>query len=112
MDYKIKHYKRPKQELVKQIVDTAKCLTTEWFTPDVLDEIKRDLLFHDVICIDVRGEVLSFLIFTSWEGAIQITLMGTKLDYRGKGLGSKLIEYLFVYVKKLGFNRVSLLTVD
>ena len=59
----------------------------------------------------VDERIASFIVFTSWEGSIYITLMGTHPDYRGRGLGSQLIQHFFKHVKQLGFDRIIALTV-
>lgn len=75
------------------------------------EDTKKDLIFQDLICLHVDGRIRSFLVFTSWEGTIYITLMGTHPDNRGQGFGSQLIEYLIEHIKTLGFKQIILLTV-
>jgi len=68
-------------------------------------------MFHDVICLEGDNKVVSYIMFTSLDGIINILYMGTNPDYRGKGYGSMLMEYLFDYGKKLGFTEFEALTV-
>ena len=96
---------------VEQIVSIAKSLVGEWFTADVPAGIAKDLLFQDALCLEINGSIVSFIIITSVDGTLQITLMGTDPVYRGKGYGAKLIEYLFDHARKLGFRQIELFTV-
>lgn len=111
MHYEIQLYQRPGKEIIQQIVDIAELLTNKWFTANVPGDTEKDLLFHNVLCLLSQGKMVSFLIFTSLDGSINITLMGTHPDYRGKGYGSILINHFFEYVKNIGFDRVVVFTV-
>ncbi|MCL6592104.1 MAG: GNAT family N-acetyltransferase [Firmicutes bacterium] len=111
MNYEIQLYQRPDKEIINQIVDIAELLTEKWFTSNVPEDIRKDLLFHDALCLINQRKIVSFLVFTSINGEINISLMGTHPDFRGKGFGSILINHLFQYVKDLGFNRVVAFTV-
>jgi GNAT superfamily N-acetyltransferase len=77
----------------------------------VPDDIVRDLIFHDVFCLQQEKEIVSFLVFSSHEEIIDITLLGTQIEYQGQGLGSKLIEHFFQHARKLGFEKSSVWTV-
>ncbi|MDF2648514.1 MAG: hypothetical protein K0Q73_4319 [Paenibacillus sp.] len=61
-------------------------LTGDWFTDNVPENTSRDLLFQDMICLQLEGRIKSYIIFTSLEGRIYITLMGTHPEYRDQGL--------------------------
>jgi ribosomal protein S18 acetylase RimI-like enzyme len=112
MNYEIQLYQRPGKDIIKQIVDIARLLTEKWFTSNVPGDIEKDLLFHDALClINEERKIISFLVFTSLDGSINISLMGTHPDFRGEGYGSILMNHLFIYVKKIGFNRVVAFTV-
>lgn len=112
MSYKIQLYQRPEKEVIKQIVEIAKFLTEKWFTSNVPEDIEKDLLFHNALCLlNQEGRLISFLVFTSLDGSINIILMGTHPDFIGKGYGSILMNHFFEYVKNLGFHRVVAFTV-
>jgi GNAT superfamily N-acetyltransferase len=116
MDYSIQLYQRPNANLPnKQIVDgiyeIAKSLTSRWFTANVPDDTLQDLKFHDVLCLHKNQEILSFLVFTSRDGMLDISLFGTREELQGQGLGSKLIERFFSHARGLGFKTVSVMTV-
>jgi ribosomal protein S18 acetylase RimI-like enzyme len=116
MDYSIQLYQRPNAkppntEIVEGIYDIAKSLTSKWFTVNVPDDTLRDLMFHDVFCLQRDKEILSFLVFTSRDGMMDITLVGTRLEYQRQGLGSKLIEHFFNYARGLGFENATAMTV-
>jgi ribosomal protein S18 acetylase RimI-like enzyme len=53
----------------------------------------------------------SFLMFTSLDGCINITLMGTHPGCHGQGYGSMLIERLLQRALALGFNKIGVMTV-
>ena len=110
----IKLLERPSRNnslVVKQIIDIARELTEDWFTEDVPEWIENDLLFQDVICLEAGDQIRSFIIFSSIEGVLNITLMGTEPAYRNHGYGSKMMEVLFEYAKTRGFRKIELLTV-
>jgi ribosomal protein S18 acetylase RimI-like enzyme len=116
MNYSIQLYQRPNAkprntEIVEGIYDIAKSLTSKWFTVNVPDDTLRDLMFHDVLCLQRDKKILSFLMFTSRDGMMDITLFGTRLEYQRQGLGSKLIEHFFNYARGLGFETATAMTV-
>jgi len=115
-EYDIKLYQRPNAEpanieVVQGIYNIAKNLTSKWFTANVPDDTIRDLQFHDVFCLKRDKKILSFLIFTSRDGFLDISLFATRQEFQGQGLGSKLIECFFNHAQNLGFKTVSVMTV-
>lgn len=111
MEYNIFIYSRPGKDINKRIKEISELLTERWFTDNVPEDIERDLMFQDVACLCVNGEIVSFIMFTSLDGTININIMGTHPDYRGKGLGTAIMNYFFKYVKSLGFEEIKLFTV-
>ncbi len=112
MKYEIQLYQRPEKEVIQQIVKIARLLTENWFTANVPGDIEKDLLFHDAFgLLNQEGRLISFLVFTSLDGSINITLMGTHPDFIGKGYGSILMNHFFEYVRSLGFHKVVVFTV-
>jgi len=94
-----------------EIVRIATRLTERWFTPNVPEDTRRDLLFHDTFCLYEDGQVRAFLIFTSRDGRIEITLMGTDPACRGRGYGSLLMERFLQHGRDLGFEQAVAMTV-
>ncbi|MEK3720575.1 GNAT family N-acetyltransferase [Paenibacillus sp. FSL H8-0034] len=114
MDYTITHYERPNKnnkDVVDQVIAVIDSMVGKWFTSDVPHDTRKDLFFHDALCLEIGGKIASFIAFTSSEGSIVISLMGTHSDYHRKGYGSILIESLFEHTKHLGFNRIFAWTV-
>lgn len=111
MEYEIFIYSRPGKDIVKRIKEIAELLTVKWFTNNVPEDTERDLMFQDVVCLSVNGLIVSFIMFTCLDGTINISIMGTHPDYRGKGLGTVIINYFFKYVKSLGFEYIKVFTV-
>jgi len=111
VDYEIQLYQRPDKNVVEEVVNIARLLTDKWFTSGVPEDTERDLLFQDAYCLKCDGKLASFIVFTCWDGSIYITLMATHPEYMNKGLGSVLISNFFEHIKKLGFNRIVVLTV-
>jgi GNAT superfamily N-acetyltransferase len=102
---------RPAGRVAEAIVDIARLLTPEWFTPNVPDDIRRDLAFHDALCLWRGEQLVSFLVFTSLDGALNITLMGARPSDRGRGYGSALMERFFEHARALRYERVVAMTV-
>ncbi len=102
---------RPSGAVAEEIVGLAELLVGRWFTPNVPADTRRDLLFQDALCLYEDGALRSFLVFTSWDGSLHITLMGTHPDHRGRGLGSRLLDRFLEHAAALGFPRVVALTV-
>jgi GNAT superfamily N-acetyltransferase len=111
MEYEIIIYSRPGKDIVGRIKEIAELLTVRWFTNNVPEDTERDLMFQDVVCLSVNGLIVSFIMFTCLDGIINISIMGTHPDYRGKGLGTAIINYFFEYVKSLGFKYIKVFTV-
>jgi GNAT superfamily N-acetyltransferase len=114
--YKITLFQRPNAKpvnemIVQGIYAIATSLTGQWFTANVPDDTVRDLIFHDVFCLFRDTEMISFLVFTGSDGMINISLIGTRLEFQGQGLGSKLIEHFFQHARTLGFEKASVWTV-
>jgi ribosomal protein S18 acetylase RimI-like enzyme len=104
-------YRRPTGPVAEAILSIVTDLTGVWFTPDVAPATRRDLLFHDVFCAAQDGRIRAFVAFTSHDGAIHITLMGTSPEYRGQGIGSALMKRLESHAETLGFNEIVAFTV-
>ncbi len=81
------------------IVAIAQLLTARWFTDNVPADTRSDLMFHDALCLWQDGELRSFIVFTSIDGSISITLMGTHPDHQGRGYGQE-IELSGAYLGK------------
>ncbi len=108
---RIEIHRRPTGSVADEIVSIVRDLTGEWFTEDVAPGTRRDLLFHDVICARSDGRLRAFLMFTSQDGAMHISLMGTSPGYRGRGLGTALIDRLAPHALELGFRELVAFTV-
>jgi ribosomal protein S18 acetylase RimI-like enzyme len=104
-------WRRPPAAIIEEIVQLASLLTGKWFTPNVPDDTRRDLLFHDAFCLRKDGALAAFLVFTSLDGSIQITLIGVHPAYHRQGYGSCILDAFFQHVKSLGFERVIAFTV-
>jgi GNAT superfamily N-acetyltransferase len=108
---RIEIHRRPTGPVAAEILSVITDLTGEWFTEDVGPAAWRDLLFHDVVCGLEDGRIRAFILFTSHDGAIHITLMGTSSAYRGRGFGSALMKRLASLAKELGFSEIVVFTV-
>jgi ribosomal protein S18 acetylase RimI-like enzyme len=104
-------YCRPSGAVREEIVSIAKDLTSRWFTKNVPDDTSRDLGFQDVMILKEAGRILSFIMYTCLDGAIQISLMGTRPESMGKGYGSILMKEFCRHIKALGFNQIIVYTV-
>lgn len=107
----IQLHQRPSGHVAEDIIHIATLLTERWFTPNVPDDTRRDLSFHDAFCLYEEGQLRAFLVFTSLDGRIQVLLMGTHPDHHGHGYGSMLMERLLQHATALGFDAVVAMTV-
>ena len=104
-------HSRPNGVIRDEIVCIAQELTIKWFTSNVPDDTSRDLLFQDVLILKNAAYVESFIMYTCLDGIIQLSLMGTRLESRGKGFGSLLLEAFFKHIKQMGFKQIMVYTV-
>jgi ribosomal protein S18 acetylase RimI-like enzyme len=111
MECQINVYRRPERNIASRIREISELLTERWFTDNVPGDTERDLMFQDAMCLSLNGLIVSFIMFTCLDGTINISIMGTHPDYRGRGLGSELIKYFFTYVRNLGFEEIKVFTV-
>jgi ribosomal protein S18 acetylase RimI-like enzyme len=104
-------YQRPTGVVADEVVDIVRPLTGKWFTHDVLESVGKDLQFQDLLCLRRDGVMVSFIMFTSLDGAIHLSIVGTHPDHQGQGLGSMLMQRLFQHARRIGYQRVVALTV-
>ena len=111
-NYIIQLIQRPTSTVADEIVNLVRLLSPEWFTPDVPEDTRRDLLFQDAFCLRQNDDLLiSCLVFTCWDGSLNITMFATHPNYRGQGLGSILMRHFANYARQLGFRQIVVLTV-
>ena len=111
-NYVIQLIQRPTDYLADEIVNLVRLLSPEWFTPDVPEDTRRDLLFQDAFYLRRDDNLLlSCLVFTCWDGSLNITLFATHPDYRGQGWGSILMHHFANYARQIGFRQIVVLTV-
>jgi ribosomal protein S18 acetylase RimI-like enzyme len=112
---KIEIIARPQGPEVAQILAIVDQLSAAFFTDDVLPATRFDLLFQDVVCAKTHdkphGEVRAFIMFTSLDGAIHLSLMGVHPQCRRQGYGTALIRHLELHALELGFDQLVVFTV-
>ena len=102
---------RPGGPAAAQILAIVEKLSGTWFTDDVLPAIRLDLLFQDAVCAREDNGIRAFILFTSQDGALHITLMGTDPDHRRRGYGTALMRRLEEHARQLGFAELVAFTV-
>jgi len=90
-----------KKDLDK-ILEIAKELK-DWFNETAIQNMKNDFIINNTL-VAVDKEPIAFICYSSFEGAIKILWLGTKKQYQGKGIGTKLINDLENKAKKLGIK--------
>ena len=110
-NYHIQLYQRPAVDTVDAIVNLTRLLSPIWFTPNVPEDTRRDLLFHDALCLWQDESLISCLVFTSWNGCLHISLFATHPDYQKQGWGTILLNHFYNHVKQLRFSKIYVLTV-
>ena len=110
-NYSIQLHQRPTGYTADAIVNLAQLLSPIWFTPNVPEDTRRDLLFHDTLCLWQDNQLISCLVFTSWNGCLHISLFATYPDHRKQGWGTILLSHFCDYARQLGFARINALTV-
>ena len=103
--------KEPSQDTVEQIIAIAQDYTTDYFTKNVPDDTRNDLLFQRVVCLKCSNEIVAFAVFTCLEGCPHITLLATKREHAGKGYGKLLMRHFVSHITDLGFNSIEVMTV-
>ena len=111
MEHEIVLYHRPDTPVIDEILEIVESLTGRWFTPNVPEDTRRDLHFHDVVCLKDASVLQSFLMFTSLDGMLHILLMGTRPEARGNGYGSLLMHAFLAHAQRLGYTTVVVMTV-
>jgi ribosomal protein S18 acetylase RimI-like enzyme len=104
-------FRRPEEAVITDLLSIIDLLTPSWFSENVVEDTRKDLYFQDAICLTVDGRIVSFIIFTSWEGNLYITLMATHPEYQHQGYGSVLLLSFFEHAGNIGFKEIKLLTV-
>ena len=103
--------KEPSQDTINQIIAIAQDYTADYFTENLPDDTRNDLLFQRVACLKCSDEIVAFIVFTCLEGCPQITLMATKRTHAGKGYGKLLMQHFASHIADLGFNSIEVMTV-
>ena len=103
--------KEPTQETIQQVVAIAQDYTQDYFTANVPDDTKSDLLFQRVAYLKMEEVIVSFIVFTCLDGFPHITLLATKREYSGKGYGKILMQHFVSYVSEMGFSDIEVMTV-
>lgn len=103
--------KEPSQDTIDQIAAIAQDYTSDYFTENVPDDTRSDLLFQRVAFLKNGNEIIAFIVFTCLEGCPHITLLATKRDYTRKGYGNTLMHQFTAYINNLGFRCIELMTV-
>jgi ribosomal protein S18 acetylase RimI-like enzyme len=110
-NYHIQFHQRPTGNTVDAIVNLTRLLTPIWFTQNVPEDTRRDLLFHDALCLWQDESLISCLVFTSWNGCLHISLFATHPDYRKQGWGTILLTHFYNHARQLGSSKIYVLTV-
>ena len=66
----------------------------EWFTKEGLRSMKTDFLFDNLAVATDKNKVFGFLCYSSNAGVMQLIWMGVKREYRRKGVGRSLLNWL------------------
>lgn len=103
--------REPTSKTINAIYQIAKDFTVDYFTANLPDDTKNDMLFQQVMYLQIDKEIISFIVFTCWDGSPHITLIATKRDWAGKGYGKALIKKFIEYIDSIGFHRIELYTV-
>ena len=103
--------KEPSQNTINQIVDIAQDYTADYFTKNVPDDTRNDLLFQRAAYLKCNNEIVAFVVFTCLDGCPHITLIATKRTHAGKGYGKLLMQHFISYITDLGFNSIEVMTV-
>lgn len=103
--------KEPSTDTIRQITAIAEDYTADYFTDNVPADTRNDLLFQRAICLKEENEIVSFIVFTCWDGCPHITLLATKRSCSGKGYATKLMGHFVSHLTSLGFRSIEVMTV-
>jgi GNAT superfamily N-acetyltransferase len=110
-NYTIQLYQRPTGKVAEEIVNLARQLTPKWFTANVPEDTRKDLLFQDAFCLRQDGRLVSFIVFTGWDGGLHITLFGTDPSQQNHGWGIIVLNRFCDYARQLHYTKIHILTV-
>lgn len=91
------------------VMDIAESLG-EWFTPDGLRNISRDIRFQSCLIAEVDGRPIGFLSFFARDGIGWIGWMGVLPGYQRNGIGSALLRAVADRMRGAGIEELRVST--
>ena len=83
----------------------------EWFNENGIKAIKEDLEKEETFIILDNEKVLGFITVKPLnKDSLEILWLAIKREFRGKGLGTKLLDFIEKWAKKQGFKVISVKT--
>jgi ribosomal protein S18 acetylase RimI-like enzyme len=75
-----------------------------WFTKEALENMKKDFNSDNLIVCKNENEVIGFLCYSKLDKNMKILWMAVRKDFQRKGIGRKLLNFLFNEAKNLGIS--------
>ena len=72
-----------------------------WFTKEALKNMKNDFSKNNLIVCKNNSEAIGFLCYSKLDKSIKILWMGVGKSFQRKGIGGKLLNFLFDEAKKI-----------
>ena len=98
------------EKILNEIYDIVKDFTKDFFTDNFPDDIIIDMKFQRTAYLTINDEVISVIVFTSFDGIPQIKLMATKREYMGNGYGKILMKSFIEYLSNMELRKIELYT--
>jgi GNAT superfamily N-acetyltransferase len=109
-EIEVVHHERPGSSVRDGIARLARLLTPRWFTENVPEDVRQDLLFQQAITCNSREGIVGFLVFTGIDRALQVTLMGTDPSCQRHGIGRALLMALRDIGRTMDYRCIRALT--
>jgi len=100
-----------KKSDLNHIKNISKLLYPKWFDNNALKHIPIDSQVNNCFVAEVANKILGFITFSSQDGEARINWFGISPNEHRKGIGSKLLEKVETFVKKIGINKIIVETV-
>lgn len=103
--------RRFKKSDLNQINNITQLLHPKWFDNNAIRNIPIDSQINNCFVAEQDNKIVGFITFSAKDGEVRINWLGVLLNYHRQGTGSKLLQAMINFIKKLGVKMVIVETV-